>query len=81
MEILIGIFSAIWILIIPALFIFWIIAVIKKPPKFKNLWFISNSNRRVFNYSNDQISFSKIKKALNAEFEKKKKYYKKNFFS
>ena len=68
-------------LIILILFIFWIIAVVKRFPIFTNFWFISNSNRKVFKPSDGNNLASTIKKALIEEFKKKKKYYKNFFFS
>ena len=68
-------------IIILILFIFWIVAVVKRSPKFTNFWVISNSNRRVFKPSYGNNLFSTIKKAFSEEFKKKKKYYKKIFFS
>jgi len=69
-------------IIILILFIFWIVAALKKSPKFTNFWFISNSNRRVFKSSDGNSLFSTIKKALSEECEKKKRYYRnKDFFS
>lgn len=59
------------ILILILLF-FWLFMFFKKPPKFKKMWFLFNSNRSLFNTSNKSFKESiskeiqhKIKNAKN----------------
>ncbi len=58
--------------LITILFVFWVYMVFKRPPKFKNVWFLFNSNRRLFNKNRPPIKESisreiqhKIKNAKN----------------